>query len=437
MKKKMHLCAFLQNGLMNHVPLMWAHPRDKVGYDFTKPEYWQDLGRILERGKFDAMFLADVLAPYDVYKGSIETTVKYGVQFPVHDPMLLVPIVAMSTQKLGFGITISTSFEKPYLVSRRLATLDHLTNGRIGWNVVTSYSQNEFKVLGHKEMVPHDERYDKAEEFLDLCFKLWNSWDPDAVLMDKKTGIFADPQKIHPINFQGKYYESTGPLSVMPSPQGHPVIWQAGASSRGRDFAAKYAESIFTIQPSVNAMKQYSDDMRKRANKLGRNPDDIKILFGIQVIIGETEEAAKAKQKAIMDLIPLEAALTLMSGHIGYDFSKVDLNQLFEYIEVNGIQNYVNVYSKMQDTPLTVGEAAKIHGLSGGSPVLVGTPEQVADQLEFLFHEGGGNGFNIRATYAPGCYEEFVELVVPILQKRGLFRTDYQGNTLREHLMEY
>jgi alkanesulfonate monooxygenase SsuD/methylene tetrahydromethanopterin reductase-like flavin-dependent oxidoreductase (luciferase family) len=183
-------------------------------------------------------------------------------------------------------------------------------------------------------------------------------------------------------------------------------------------------------------MKAYADDLRSRAKRFGRNPDDLKILFGVQVIVGETEEAAKAKQRAIMEMIPFEAALTLLSGHIGFDFSRVDLSQPFAHLDVNGIQNYVNVYGNMQDKTLTIGEAARIHGISGGSPVVVGSPEQVADQLEYLFREGGGNGFNIRATYVPGCYEEFVEWVVPILQKRGLFRKEYGGNTLRENLLD-
>ncbi|HWW34955.1 MAG TPA: NtaA/DmoA family FMN-dependent monooxygenase [Xanthobacteraceae bacterium] len=290
-KKKMHLLSFVQHGVINHAQLMWAHPRDKIGYDYARPPFWQEMGRILERGKFDAIFLADVLAPYDVYKDSYEDTVRYAVQCPVHDPVALVPVIGCATEKLGIGITISTTFDTPYGMVRRLSTLDHLTEGRLGWNVVTSYSQNEFKAMGLKEMVPHEERYERADEFIEVCNRLWDSWENDAIIADAETGIYADPTKVHRVEHNGKYYRCNSPSFVRPSPQRRPVIWQAGQSGRGRDYAAKHAEAVFSIQPTAQAMRSYADDLRARAVAQGRRPDDIKIIFALQVVVDESRRA--------------------------------------------------------------------------------------------------------------------------------------------------
>jgi FMN-dependent oxidoreductase (nitrilotriacetate monooxygenase family) len=437
-KKMMHLLSFVQHGVINHAQLMWAHPRDKVGYDFARPPYWQELGRILERGKFDALFLADVLAPYDVYKDSYDDTVRYAVQCPVHDPVALVPVIGCATEKLGIGITISTTFDTPYAMARRLSTLDHLTEGRLGWNVVTSYSQNEFKAMGMKEMVPHDERYERAEEFIEVCRQLWDSWEDDAIVADAETGIYADPAKVHRVVYQGKYYNCASPSFVRPSPQRRPVIWQAGQSPRGRDYAAKHAEAVFSIQPTAKAMRSYADDLRARAVAQGRQPQDVKIIFALQVVVDETREAALEKLAKMRAKIPVDAALAIMSGHIGYDFSKLALDEHVGQIEVEGIRGLLeSVLSTYDGAPVTLREAANFYGISLGAPVAVGDPTDVADLMEELLDEGHGDGFNIMATYVPGCYQEFVDLVVPQLQKRGRFRKEYTGSTLRHHLNEY
>jgi long-chain alkane monooxygenase len=437
-KKMMHLLSFVQHGVINHAQLMWAHPRDKVGYDFARPPYWQELGRILERGKFDALFLADVLAPYDVYKDSYDDTVRYAVQCPVHDPVALVPIIGCATEKLGIGITISTTFDTPYAMARRLSTLDHLTEGRLGWNVVTSYSQNEFKAMGMKEMVPHDERYERAEEFIEVCRQLWDSWEDDAIIADAETGIYADPAKVHRVVYQGKYYNCASPSFVRPSPQRRPVIWQAGQSPRGRDYAAKHAEAVFSIQPTAKAMRSYADDLRARAVAQGRQPQDVKIIFALQVVVDETREAALEKLAKMRAKIPVDAALAIMSGHIGYDFSKLALDEHVGQIEVEGIRGLLEaVLSTYDGAPVTLREAANFYGISLGAPVAVGDPTDIADLMEELLDEGHGDGFNIMATYVPGCYQEFVDLVVPELQKRGRFRKEYTGSTLRHHLNEY
>lgn len=439
-KKKIHLVGFMLHCPINHTLLSWTHPMDKVGYRWTEPELWQDVARTLERGKFDCLFLADGLAGSDIYQASMDATLRYAIQFPVHDALLVVPAMAVATHRLGFAATVSTTYEAPYLLARKLSTLDHLTKGRIGWNIVTSIYANEARNFGQVDIPPHDERYERAHEFLEVCNKLWTSWEPDAVVMDKDKGIFADPAKVHRINHKGKYFDVAGPLSCAPSPQGRPVIIQAGASEQGRDFAAQYAEYVFGLQITPKAMRAFSDDVRQRALKTyGRKPEEIKILYGIQIILGQTEAEAKAKQQILKDRIPLESALAILSGHLGFDWSTVDPDQPLERIKTEGVQGLVDALTVMVggEKTLTLREAALMHGQSVSMPQVVGTPEQVADQLEYLMAEGGGDGFQITPTYVPGAFQEIVDGLVPVLQKRGLHRKEYTGTTLREHLQEY
>lgn len=435
--KKMHFLAFTQNGAINHAIGMWRHPRDKVGYDYARPAYWQDLGRILERGKFDAIFLADQLAPYITYEGSSDNTVRYAAQCPVHDPSPLVPIIAGVTKHLGIGLTLTTTFEHPYTLSRRLATLDHLTGGRVGWNIVTSYSKSEFRAMGIDDMTPRAERYARVEEFMDVCYRLWSSWDDDAIVRDTETGVFADPDKVKAVEFAGKYYKCDSRAFVRRSPQGHPVLWQAGSSPEGRSFASRHAEAIFNIQPTVQGMRGYADDIRAKVAAAGRNPDDVKIFFGVQVVIGDTPDAAVEKAGRIRDLVPMKGALCKLGGDLGFDFSKLAPDDDISTIDVPGIRGQFDaLLSAGNGGPISVAEAATMYGISLAAPVLVGTGEQVADQLEHLLDTGGGDGFMIMATYTPGCFQEFVDDVVPVLQRRNRFRNDYAGPTLRENLLQ-
>ncbi len=254
-KNKMHLLGFVQHGVMNHASTMWAHPRDKVGYHWSRPEYWRDLGRTMERGLFDAMFIADELAPYTTYKGNSDPVVKFAGQCPVHEPASVVPIVGAFTQHLGIGITLSTSFVPPYMMARQLSTLDHLTGGRVGWNIVTSYSKSEFQAMGKENLTPRDKRYEVVEEYMQLLYQLWDSWDDDAIVYDRENGIFADPAKVREVDFRGEFFQSKGRHFVAPSPQKRPVLWQAGSSDQGREFAAKHAESVFGIFPTPKSMR--------------------------------------------------------------------------------------------------------------------------------------------------------------------------------------
>ena len=437
MIKKLHLLGFIQHGVNSHATGMWRHPKDKVGWNFARPEYWQHLARTFERGHFDGVFIADELAPYTTYENSSDAIVKYAVQCPTHEPSTIVPIITTATEKLGVGLTLSTAFEHPYSMCRRLSSLDHLSGGRLAWNIVSSYSKSEWEAYGH-EMSARDDRYDRLEEYMELCYKLWDSWEPDAIIADKATGIYADPEKVREVVHEGKYYKSRARHFVAPSPQGRPVLWQAGSSGRGRDFAAKHAEAIFAVHPNVERMREYSEDLDRRLLTFDRKEGSVKKIFGVQTVVAETRAEAQAKYERIKALIPEEGAIAWISGHFGLDFSTFDPDEYIQNIEVPGVQGLFEsvVYAKGGD-PVTVREAAQYYAQGMGMPVLVGTPSDIADKLEEFSDEGGADGFMLIATYTPGCFEEFVDLVVPELQRRDRFRTKYAGTTLRDHLLEY
>jgi len=436
-KKQLHLFGFVIHSPMNHTVGSWRHPRNNAqGYNFAEPEMWQEVARTLERGKFDGIFFADQFAAYDTYQGSRDATIRHAVQFPVHDPLLLIPMMAAVTNRIGLLSTLSVSYYAPYMAVRKLSTLDHLTKGRVGWNIVTSFHKAEALNMGLERMTPHDERYARADEFLDVCFKLWNSWEKDAVVLDRGKGIFVDPEKVHEINHRGKYFSCPGFSPVTPSPQGHPVLIQAGASGPGRDFCAKWAEGAFTIQLTSRALASYASDIRERAKNAGRNSGPA-VIAGIQIIVAENERTAREKQEELNELVSVEGSLALLSGHTGYDFSKKDLDTYVEDIDdLPGIQGLFEVFTKMHHEKVTLRTAAALYGRGVAQPQIVGDPEQVADQLIALASESGIDGFNITPTYTPGSFSEIVDLVVPVLQHRGVFRKDYAGSTLREHLQQ-
>lgn len=435
-KKKAHLLGFVQHGVNSHATGMWRHGRDKINWDWTRPPYWEHLARTMERGFFDAMFIADELAPYNNWKGSSDETVRYAVQCPVHEPSTIAPIITGATKHLGVGVTLSTAFEHPYSMVRRLSSLDHLSGGRIAWNIVSSYSKSEWDAYG-ADMTQRADRYGRMEEYMDLCYELWDSWAPDAIVADRGSGVFADPAKVKEINFEGEYFRCRGRSFVERSPQGRPVLWQAGSSDRGRDFAAKHAEAIFAVHPNVERMREYSNDLTERlTSKFGRAPQSVKRLYGVQTIVGQTRAEAEEKYQRIRECIPLEGALAWISGHFGLDFSRFGLDDIVQNIEVPGIQGLFEsiIYAK-GGAPVTVREAALIYAEGMGMPRLVGTAQDIADQLEGFMDLGGADGFMLAATYTPGCFEEFVDFVVPELQKRGRLRTRYEGTTLRENLL--
>jgi FMN-dependent oxidoreductase (nitrilotriacetate monooxygenase family) len=300
---------------------------------------------------------------------------------------------------------------------------------------VTALNHNQSANYG-EALPPTDERYDRAEEFMEVCLKLWQSWEADAVVMDREGGVFADPDKVHRVEHAGRFFRSRGPLTVVRSPQGGPAIIQAGVSPKGRAFAARFAEAIFAIQPTLEMAAEYYADIKGRLDRAGRDPAACKILFGVQPIVGATESEAREKQAFHNSLVPLEGGLAILSGHLDFDCSRLPLDAVMAAIDEPGIQRMQRVYRTMGGRPLTVREVAERHGQSVGLPQIVGTPEQVADQLEAYVARVGGDGFMLSPIYSPGAIEEFVDLVVPVLQRRGLFRRDYRGATQRDHLRQ-
>jgi FMN-dependent oxidoreductase (nitrilotriacetate monooxygenase family) len=286
-------------------------------------------------------------------------------------------------------------------------------------------------------MSDRSRRYERMEEYMELCYQLWDSWEPDAIIADKESGIFADPTKVHEVNFQGEFFSCKGRSFCYRSPQGRPVLWQAGSSDRGRDFAAKHAEAIFAVHPNVERMQQYSTDLNDRlVNKFNRPPGSVKLIYGLQCIVGESHAHAQEKYELIRNNIPLEGALAWISGHFGPDFSKYNLDEYVQNIEIPGIQGLFEsiIYAKGGD-PITVKEAALYYAMGMGMPITIGTPSDIADTIEHYMDDGGADGFMLVATYTPGCFEEFVDLVIPELQRRGRYRQVYPGDTLRENLL--
>ncbi|MFC4560219.1 LLM class flavin-dependent oxidoreductase [Virgibacillus kekensis] len=434
MAKQIHLNGFIQNSPSPHSTGLWKHEKDE-GVNHNSLSYWIDAAQTLERGKFDALFIADVLGTYSVYENSHRAAAKGAVQLPAHDPLIPISAMAAATESLGFAPTISATYAQPYALARQLSTLDHLTGGRVAWNVVTSYLESEAVNLGLSGRMPKELRYDRADEFLEVVYKLWeNSWDDEAVVYDKENDTFADPEKVHLINHEGEFFNVPGPHLVEPSPQRTPVLFQAGASPKGRDFAAKHAEAVFTKNHSLDALKQYTADIRERTRLQGRNPEDVLIFPMILPIIGSTEEEAYAKYQDLTSQVSYEGTAALLSGHTGIDFSRYDPDQYIEDMETDAVQGNLDMYAKDPNKKWTLREAVKNHGLGNGTVKFIGTPEQIADKIEEWAREGDVDGFNIAQTHSPGTFREFVDYVVPELQKRGIYRKEYEGRTLRENM---
>jgi FMN-dependent oxidoreductase (nitrilotriacetate monooxygenase family) len=435
MPRLMHFAQYLMHGPTYHSLAMWRHPRTDRSYDWRRPELYQHIAQVCERGKLDMVFFADFNYIFDRYQDAPDMALRYAAQTPMHDPVPLLSWMGAVTTKIGLATTFAVGQHHPFYVARLFATLDHLTRGRVGWNIVTFANRHQTS-KDCLEPAEHDARYDRADEFVDVCYRLWESWGDDALVMDCEAGVFADPAKIRRLDHDGRYFRSRGPLHVTPSPQRRPVIIQAGASGRGRDFAAKHAEVIFAIQPFVEGATAYYRDVKRRMVELGRREHDCKILFGVQIFVAETASAARDKRDLHNSLVPLEGAVAHLSGALDTDLSKLPLDTVMRPFEATRSQGVVDMYTRVAGRTLTLREMALRHGQSVGFPQLVGTPEQVADQLEDYYERAGGDGFMLTMAYAPGAIEEFVSMVVPVLQRRGRVRTDYRGSTLRDILRE-
>ena len=433
MSREIRLNAFDMNCVGHQSPGLWAHPRDR-SWQYKDLEYWTDLAKILERGKFDGLFIADVLGIYDVYNGNGDAAIRQAAQVPVNDPLSLIAPMALVTEHLGFGLTASLSFEHPYPFARRLSTLDHLTKGRVGWNIVTSYLESGAKNLGQKAQTEHDARYDYAEEYLEVCYKLWEgSWEEGAVLRDRERRIFSDPSKIHEIRHVGKHFQVPGIHLCEPSPQRTPVLFQAGSSDRGLLFAGQHAECVFISGQNKAATKTQVDKVRASAVEAGRNPDDIKVFMGLNVIVGATEALAWAKHAEYLSYASPEAGVAHFSASTAIDFSQYEIDEPIQYVKSNAIQSATK---NLQNNDWTRRKLLEQHALGGRYITLVGSPEHVADELESWISETGLDGFNLTRIVTPESYVDFIDLVVPELQRRGSYKTAYAQGTLREKVFQ-
>lgn len=441
-KKQLIINAFVESCSGHQSPGLWRHPDDE-SWQFNSIQHWVKLAQALEEAKFHGIFIADVLGSYDVYKGpkNPAPAVVSGAQWPVNEPLATVPAMAAATRNIGFGVTVATTYEQPYHLARRLSTVDHLTGGRLGWNIVTGYLDSAARNLGHTQQPSHDERYAIAEEYVDVTYKLWQaSWRDDAVKLDRQKGIYTDPALVREINHEGKYYTVPGPHICQPSPQRTPVIMQAGTSKAGKSFAAKHAEAIFVAGHSPSVVAKNVAEIRQAAHdEFGRDPNSVKFLALLCPVIAETQEAAEAKYRDFVDNYGSEdGALALFGGWTGIDLSTYGDDEELRYVESNAIRSAVEAWSKSAPgvakwTKHTVANHIKVGGLGA---TVVGTPEKVADEMERWVAEADVDGFNLAYALFPGSFHDIIKYLLPVLKKRGLFWDDYavDGGTYRENL---
>lgn len=419
-------------GHINHG--LWTHPRDRSS-EYHSLEYWTDLARELERGLFDGLFLADIVGVYDTYGGSADVTLRESVQWPINDPLLVVPAMAAATKHLSYGVTVNLSYEQPYLLARRFSTLDHLTRGRVGWNIVTGYLDSAARAMGVERQLPHDERYDRADEFMDVVYQLWEgSWDDGAVLRDRARRIYADLARVRPVRHHGEHYRVEGYHLCEPSPQRTPVLFQAGSSGRGLRFAARHAECVFMSTQDKAATRELVRALREEVVRAGRRPGDVKVLVGLTTVAGATRREAEEKYRDYCHHASPEAALAHLSAGAGIDFSTYRRDTpLIGQHRSNGIENSLRRLANGRPH-YTLGDLVDELALGGRYATAVGSPHDIADEMQSWLDEAGVDGFNLSRTVVPESYTDFVDLVVPELQERGLHKTAYAEGSLRHKL---
>jgi long-chain alkane monooxygenase len=423
------------NCVAHQSPGLWRHPRDR-SREYWRLDGWIELAKTLERGLFDGLFLADVLGVYDVFGGGPEAALRHATQTPVNDPLLLVPAMAAATRNLGFGVTVTLSYEPPFPFARRMSTLDHLTEGRIGWNVVTGYLDSAAKGMGQSGQRAHDDRYAVAEDYMEVVYKLWEgSWADNAVVADAKKGVFTRPDRVRKVRHDGPHYQLDALHLSEPSPQRTPVLYQAGTSPAGRAFAARHAECVFMSGPSKKVIAPRVAAIRELAASAGRDPKGILMFAMMTVIVAPTDEEAKAKLADYRRYVDAEGALTLMSGWTGVDFSEFDPDQIVEHVDREaGRTALENITRADPDRRWTVREVAEHVSIGGIGPVIVGSPATVADQLEGWIEDTDLDGFNLAFVVRPETFVDVVDLLVPELQRRGRYKAAYEQGTLREKL---
>ena len=435
MNKRIYFNAFHMNCVVHQSPGLWVRDDDRM-CDYNDLDTWVELAKLLERGRFDALFLADVVGVYDVYRGNRTAALKQAAQIPVNDPALLIPAMAYATRHLGFAFTSSILQYHPFIFARIVSTLDHLTKGRVAWNIVTSYLESGARSVGQPGLLAHDERYDAAEDYIDICYKLWEgSWQDDAVVKDLDRRIYADPSKVWDVDHDGKYYSTHGCHLSEPSPQRTPVLYQAGGSPRGREFAARHAECVFVSGLNPSKVGESIRTTREQARRAGRSPDDILFFLYAKIVTGDSEAAVERKYQEYLSGAQDEGALALLSGWAGIDFSQYELDEPLEYVETNAVRTLVQGFIRSEsERRWTLRELIKLVGLSGGGLLLKGTPEQLAQRFQ-EWTDAGVDGFNLAYMVTPGSFVDFIDGVVPVLQQRGMMQTEYQDGTLREKLM--
>jgi len=436
MQRQMKLIAFLQAQNCSNYPASWRHPL--AAQDWDTPAYYERIGRVLEEGKFHLAFFDDRLAMPDRYNDDYRETVKQGVRAVKLDPAIIATIMGMATEKLGLGLTYSTTYYEPFHVARLFATMDLMLGGRVAWNVVTSLNDSEAANFGMDQHLEHDLRYDRADEFLHVVTGHWNSWEEGSVLRDRASGQFADPDLVHRLDHRGKFFASRGPFTVPRSAQGQPVLIQAGQSGRGRAFAAEWGDLIFVIYPNLDVARKSYAGMQQEIAAAGRN--GICVAPAVYPVVAETRAEAEDKLAVIEGLATTGDALTLLSEVLNFDFAAKPPGEPFSDDEMEAISGLRAIRDRVttlsgKSNP-TVEDFVKFsnRGSVHEFPVFCGSPVDVADQMEEWFTGGACDGFVISATHIPGSYEDFVRLVVPELQRRGLFRKEYEGATLRENL---
>lgn len=412
---------------------LWAHPRSN-GPRYNTIEFWTELAQLSERGLIDAVFIADILGANDVYGGSADTSLRSGTMSPSLDPFPLVSAMAAVTKNLCFGLTGNTTYEQPYLLARRLSTLDHLTRGRVAWNVVTGVLASTGRAIGMTDQVAHDKRYDMADEYMELIYKLLEgSWEDDAAVRDQAARIFADGSKVHKITHEGEYYRCEGIHLAEPSPQRTPLIYAAGASGRGRQFAGRHAEATFMSSNDLVFTRKAVDGFRSEAVKAGRRPDRVRVFNAATIVVAPTEAEARDKEREIQEYTDEAGNLAMFSQWFGIDLSKYDPDEPIKYVESNAVQSIVDQMTKDGDgREWRVRDLGAFAKVGGREAHFVGSTQRVCDELMHWVEQTGLDGFNLVRTVELDGLRAFVELVVPELQNRGAYKTQYREGTMRE-----
>lgn len=435
--RQMLLSAFDMHCVVHQNPGMWLYPGDRT-HDYKDISYWIEMAKVLEQGGFDSLFIADVLGFYDVYGGNRDAALRTAAQTPVGDPLVTIPAMAAATERISFGATVSLTYELPYKFAKTMSTLDHLTKGRVAWNIVTSYQQSAAVNLGLTQQIPHDERYDIADEFMEVCYKLWEgSWEEDAVIQDHERGIYTDPSKVHDINHVGKHYTVPGAHLCEPSPQRTPFLFQAGASARGRQFASTHAEAVFLIGTNPQDMRSQVDLYRMSAAEQGRDPRSLKIIVMLTPIVAETDEEAQHKLATIQERAQVDAALALWGGWTGIDLAGADPDKPLDQFRGDGIRAFSDMLTRVDSelvwTPRRLAEWLCVGGMSAST---VGSPQTIVDEMEEWMEVADLDGFNIARVTNFGTFEDFRDLITPELRRRGLIpESQEDGLTLRERVL--